>query len=206
MEILRKVTVPSGSVYIYDPLHPVDGSVLRIEFAILESWGDVSEYLRELSVPNSIQLSPRCEHGESIAISVHISRCKPPSCNTPSIPFDRQSDKAIYDFVRKHTFVRPQSNGVRLIEAERVRQIEELGCTAEKDDCYEDSQLLNAAVGYMVGNQAGSTGFKGPTIWPWLAGSQKRGVGIRNLTKAGALIAAEIDRLTRLEAKEASNG
>lgn len=206
MEILRKVTVPSGSVYIYDPLHPVDGSVLRIEFAILESWGDASEYLRELSVPNSIQLSLKCEHAESIAISVHISQCKPPSCNTPSTPFDSQNYKAIYDLVRKHTFVRPQSNGVRLIEAERDRQIEELGCTAEKDDCYEDSQLINAAMCYVAGNKTGNTGFRGPRIWPWGHKYWKPGTEIRNLTKAGALIAAEIDRLTRLEAKEASNG
>lgn len=98
----------------------------------------------------------------------------------------------------------PLSYGADLIKAERLRQIREEGWTAARDDGYTDGELLLAAIVYA----AEAHGDIGPrlaanveTLWPWHESWLKtEGGPIRCLTKAGALIAAEIDRLKRLEA------
>jgi hypothetical protein len=87
--------------------------------------------------------------------------------------------------------------GVELITQERQRQIDAEGWTPEHDDHHRDGELVAAALVYA--DRADP-----PLVeWPW--GELPAGLGvarIRDLTKAGALIAAEIDRLVRAELEE----
>lgn len=91
-------------------------------------------------------------------------------------------------------------NGMSSIAAERDRQVSAEGFTLEHDDQYEDGQLLNAAICYA---QAAIEAERGqvlacPIRWPWNEIWWKTSPDpVRNLEKAGALIAAEIDRLKR---------
>lgn len=92
------------------------------------------------------------------------------------------------------------SYGVRLIAAERQRQIMQEGWTPEHDDGHTRHQLADAAIAYII--EAITTipdpeGYP-PDVWPWgLSKWRPSGDPIRNLLKAGALVAAEIDRLQR---------
>lgn len=91
-------------------------------------------------------------------------------------------------------------NGAELIAAERVRQIYGEGWTAEHDagrctgdlaraaHCYIHAAELNMSRSPLPGRL--------PKNWPWEDEFWKPSPDpIRNLVKAGALIAAEIDRL-----------
>jgi hypothetical protein len=94
--------------------------------------------------------------------------------------------------------------GIERIAAERKRQIEEKGCTAEHDDQWEDGELSRAAASYAYPPDNGIHSSWRVALWPW-ADEWYRPTPenrIRELEKAGALIAAEIDRLQRLEEKE----
>lgn len=107
-------------------------------------------------------------------------------------------------------------NGVERIAAERARQVSEEGYDSAHDDEHEGEQLAMAAACYAApekiyveDKRANAIYFVDP--WPWhprydarpcngnvvtpeKATKQER---IRLLEKAGALIAAEIDRLLR---------
>lgn len=82
-------------------------------------------------------------------------------------------------------------NGVKLIERERVRQVVDEGWDAEHDAKHTDGELRAAAICYALGN----TQFW-PEDWDKAYWKPTRDP-VRDLTKAGALIAAEIDRLLR---------
>lgn len=97
-------------------------------------------------------------------------------------------------------------NGTELIAQERQRQIEVEGWTPEHDDEHNTCELLDAALCYagVAGSQVldsdGGTEAKTAMLseWPWDDARWKPlPDAIRNLVKAGALIAAEIDRLQR---------
>lgn len=78
--------------------------------------------------------------------------------------------------------------GVQRIEGERRRQIEIEGWTPEQDiSKYRSDELARAAACYALGARP-------PGLWPWADSWWKPGDPVRNLEKAGALIAAEIDR------------
>lgn len=106
------------------------------------------------------------------------------------------------------------TNGTDLIADERDRQIEELGYTPEHDAEHEDGDLAYAAAVlaspspiflirqqerpvHEAHGQGGSIAWVEP--WPpnWVRTPRTGDLEdrIRELTKAGALIAAEIDRL-----------
>ncbi len=113
--------------------------------------------------------------------------------------------------------------GVELIAVERKRQMDDEGWTAKHDDEHDDHSLALAAAAYAApevlysrGDYAESVSFY--EAWPrsWAtgwdkrprfrdthklmdAGAQGKSVRIRALVKAGALIAAEIDRLQRMK-------
>ena len=98
--------------------------------------------------------------------------------------------------------------GIELIEAERRRQIEKEGWTPEHDDSHNLGELSQAGSAYagVASAQcrgAGAEEFDGFMMvcegeWPFESESWKPNDDpIRNLAKAGALIAAEIDRLQR---------
>jgi hypothetical protein len=107
-------------------------------------------------------------------------------------------------------------DGVLRIAEERKRQIQEEGWDAEHDAGHTHQELAWAAVCYaapdpvfvMLQNAPrGVVQFADP--WPWSSGWDKRprmptlDDRIRMLEKAGALIAAEIDRLLDGKAKSA---
>lgn len=106
----------------------------------------------------------------------------------------------------------PSPTGIQLIAIERDRQIHHLGWTHEHDDSHNDAELAKAAACYAsVGAAVGrgldieqirdlyTEGMEFLIEWPWKDDSWKPSNDpIPNLIKAGALIAAEIDRLQRL--------
>lgn len=101
------------------------------------------------------------------------------------------------------------SSGIERIAAERQRQIEQEGWKPEHDDQHSRGELAEAAVCYadFAANQAmgNPTSSIDPLGWPFESESLKVSDDpIRNLEKAGALIAAEIDRLLRARNKTIS--
>lgn len=84
-------------------------------------------------------------------------------------------------------------NGAELIAAERQRQIDVEGWTPEHDAEHDSHEMAAAAVAYAL------TIHSMPVAkwwWPWDDEWWKPSDDpIRNLVKAGALLAAEIDRL-----------
>lgn len=105
-------------------------------------------------------------------------------------------------------------SGVELIAAERQRQIEEEGWSANHDDQHNRFELSKAAIAYLNPSNSDHVRNFWPWDWKWWKPSlpsievpSYEVSQIRNLVKAGALIAAEIDRLERLTASNtASNG
>ena len=113
------------------------------------------------------------------------------------------------------------SKGAALINAERDRQIFEEGWTAKHDDEHDDCSLAIAAICYAAPEpiyvlEKFAQYFRFTDPWPdswderWDkrerngnklidSKSQPNPTRIRSLVKAGALIAAEIDRLLRAE-------
>jgi hypothetical protein len=84
--------------------------------------------------------------------------------------------------------------GIRAIAEERVRQIAEEGWSAEHDDEHSDGQMGYAAMCYL----REALGMDGIFDWPWDEEWWKPADNqLRNLEKAGALIAAEYDRIYR---------
>jgi hypothetical protein len=97
--------------------------------------------------------------------------------------------------------------GVTAIANERRRQIEAEGWTPEHDAQHRDGSLTMAAICYAEWEHyehpnGDDTGLV-PINWPWTNDWWKPAGRVRNLEKAGALIAAELDQLIR---KEATNG
>lgn len=109
------------------------------------------------------------------------------------------------------------STGSELIAAERQRQLSEEGYDTAHDVDHVDGELLSAAMAYAKSalcvyapsNPQAAPNTQEPPIypyWPWHPDYFKaepftEGVpgAVRSLVKAGALIAAEIDRLSALE-------
>lgn len=90
--------------------------------------------------------------------------------------------------------------GIELIREERIRQIQEEGFWTERDVKYAKEELASAAACYATPHRwrpfPVSNDRQAPLIWPWSPKWWKPGEDrIRELQKAGALIAAEIDRL-----------
>jgi hypothetical protein len=88
--------------------------------------------------------------------------------------------------------------------AERRRQVEVEGWSAEHDDATHDTgQMAVAAACYALGRRYVSPKNRfGATIdmWPWPAKWWKPKGKRRNLIRAAALLLAEIERLDRLTA------
>jgi hypothetical protein len=109
------------------------------------------------------------------------------------------------------------TEGVELIDKERFRQVMVEGFLEPHDDLYIESQLSMAAESYiLVSNYLCNTDCiiplainsvieQPPSFWPWDKSWWKPSEDpIKNLVKAGALIAAEIDRLLRKNKKKQS--
>lgn len=92
--------------------------------------------------------------------------------------------------------------GVKAIAVERLRQITEENWTAEHDDQHANGEIARAASCYaLIGGSRDRNSWRGeiPNFWPWSPSWWKPKDRRRDLVRAGALIAAEIDRLDRLE-------
>ena len=107
------------------------------------------------------------------------------------------------------------SFGVGEIHRERERQLDDLGYTRERDEGYDSGELAVAASCYAMPDRDEDP----HPFWPWHENVWKPGltstlwstvfdigwdedlIGLRQeeLAKAGALIAAEIDRLERMK-------
>ena len=95
-------------------------------------------------------------------------------------------------------------SGAELITEERHRQLSEEGWTAEHDSQHMKGELAIAGACYALDYVAESADPTaegcyqvGNDFWPWKGGTFKTTPDdpVRQLTKAGALIAAEIDRI-----------
>lgn len=97
--------------------------------------------------------------------------------------------------------------GVTAIANERRRQVEVEGWTSDHDAQYRDGSLTMAAICYAewehYEHPDGDDTDRIPINWPWTNDWWKPASRRRNLEKAGALIAAELDQLIR---KEVTNG
>lgn len=102
--------------------------------------------------------------------------------------------------------------GVSAIAEERKRQVEVEGWTPRHDDQYESFELPLAGASYALqatlldGGMGASAVTEPPSCWPWHRGWWKPKDRRRNLARAGALIAAEIDRLDRAFLNGGGNG
>lgn len=83
-------------------------------------------------------------------------------------------------------------SGADLITAERQRQIDVEGWTSEHDDLHQYGELAKKAAALAVSYTDAVVMEDGDQILPW-----KEHPHPRSLVIAGALIAAEIDRLQR---------
>ena len=98
------------------------------------------------------------------------------------------------------------TTGVQMIAAERQRQIEVEGFDAAHDNRYQRNELQAAAACYALFSSDVSGELKNvfTQLWPWPVKWFKPTNTIRDLTKAGALIAAALDREIRREQDEQS--
>ena len=102
-----------------------------------------------------------------------------------------------------------KTNGTQLIEQERVRQIDAEGFSESHDAEHVSGELIQAALFYIqcanykptvaLGwDRSFITKIDDPFNWPWAdfkpSGTNDRDRELDYLAKAGALIAAEIDR------------
>lgn len=91
--------------------------------------------------------------------------------------------------------------GIELIAEERQRQINQEDWTPHHDDGHTHGELAIAAACYAVQDTDASVVYPDDdpegSGWPWSRESWKPKDTIRNLVRAGALIAAEIDREMR---------
>lgn len=104
----------------------------------------------------------------------------------------------------------PRITGVARIAAERIRVLMEEGRTREHDATHANGELALAAAAYALPDDWRKTASRFdsrgqwldmPYVWPWRPDDWKPCPDdrVRELVKAGQLIAAEIDRLRALE-------
>jgi hypothetical protein len=99
-----------------------------------------------------------------------------------------------------------RKTGAYLIAAERARQVSEEGWTPEHDAAHVDGDLIEAAVAYALHSCRPDNHIWVNMFWPWGQEWWKPGDPVRNLAKAGALIAADIDRRLRIKNQKGTKG
>lgn len=90
-------------------------------------------------------------------------------------------------------------SGAEMIAVERARQVHEEGWTEDHDDDHRNGELARAAVTYcLTAHPRGLDDLsEAARFWPFDGDWLKPRSKIEDLVRAGALIAAEIDRLNR---------
>jgi hypothetical protein len=103
--------------------------------------------------------------------------------------------------IRQRALAKRPPSGVDLIKKERARQVDDEHWTAEHDDKEEErGGLVRAAMCYLDSSlEEHNTTYVDYFTWPWDKKYDKRDKHdrLRKLVIAGALVAAEIDRLQR---------
>jgi hypothetical protein len=101
--------------------------------------------------------------------------------------------------INESEMIKPPKTGAELIAIERERQMSQEGWTAEHDDQHTDNELARVGAIYALPAKFRFYAQAWPLSWSreWYKPTPQNRV--RELVKAGALIAAEIDRLQRLE-------
>ncbi|SFI36073.1 hypothetical protein [Albimonas pacifica] len=95
-------------------------------------------------------------------------------------------------------------NGIESIAAERYRQVRDEGFTREHDDEHAAGEIAGAALCYIWSAMTGAHQMsppRPPAWWPWAHRWWKPKGRREDLVRAGALIAAEIDRIDRRAAR-----
>jgi hypothetical protein len=96
--------------------------------------------------------------------------------------------------------------GIERIAAERKRQMEEEGWNDSFIDSCMENELADAALCYVFPERSlAAKNMFFQMYWPWPGMTGAELDRISQLARSGALIAAEIDRLQRLEEKEEVN-
>lgn len=85
-------------------------------------------------------------------------------------------------------------SGVELIAEERIRQIENECYSEQHDDEHKKGEMAISAASYALTDIRQDIAI---SLWPFGSCEFKPKSRIKNLIRAGALIAAEIDRLQR---------
>ena len=93
------------------------------------------------------------------------------------------------------------TTGSYLIAVERERQVKDEGYNAEHDQVHTPMTLARAAVSYILCNDENKRKVARTTYWPWEDKYYKPRDMKRNLIRAGALVAAAIDRLLAKDVK-----
>jgi hypothetical protein len=99
------------------------------------------------------------------------------------------------DQMAGHATADPASGVILEIAAERRRQVEALGYTAERDNGYAKQELARAGAALAVADWIGPTGW----LWPWSQWVFKPRTHRENVIRAAALLVAEVERLDRTE-------
>ena len=97
------------------------------------------------------------------------------------------------------------ATGIDIIQFERFKQLTSCGYGAAHDDAHVDSELVKAAIVYAAPCDLDTTcAMDLQSLWPWpdepptlTDESSSVEERVHELAKAGALIAAEIERLLR---------
>lgn len=201
--------------------YPSIESVLE-EFARGEAYGKNSHFIREFSNKALSYIeSLKASHPTPVVTSAEMVRicenCDKPYSNHNVVDTDGTAS-CTYGGQQLFHYVNPaaepdevpvvvSADGIGLIQQERFRQVNVEGWTSKHDDAHARGEMMSAAMDYVaeckrilrghdVSIQEENTGI--PWGWPWEASWWKPSPHpIRNLVKAGALIAAEIDRLQR---------
>lgn len=85
--------------------------------------------------------------------------------------------------------------GIELIKEERERQIKEEGYNEIHDSFHDVDEFVKAAISYSIIDLKDSQENYAYAWWPWHETSWKPKDRLRNLVRAGALIAAALDRI-----------
>lgn len=134
--------------------------------------------------------------------------CSEGPCDCTCTPEQVAAGKRRQEFSKKRMEIL-QPDGATRIAYERSAHLFRERWTAEGDDKYVNNELLDAAICYI--EQAGYTTsgdeyvyahYPMPDAWPFASSWWKPKDPVRDLERAGALIAAEIDRRKRAEALE----
>lgn len=97
--------------------------------------------------------------------------------------------------------------GVELIAEERQRQLTEKGWTAEHDDQHQPGELSSGGVAYAIAAYEARPWLFCYRHWPfYMEQFHPKKDPIANLAKAGAMIAAEIDRELRKQLAQEAKG